>query len=223
MKLSVIITAGGMGRRMKNKHPKQFHLLHNKPVLMHTIQRFYDVDNSMEINASLPKQYIDHWKELCKDYNFKIPHRIVAGGKERYHSIKNALVETNGDVILVHDAVRPLVDAKTILRVIEKTQQKGNAIPVTAVHQSLRKGTMDINTPQNRSDFWMVQTPQGFQRKVLIKAYTNSYSDKITDDASLLDLNNENVYLTSGNEENIKITTPVDLKYAEFLLNRKTE
>jgi len=220
MKLTVIITAGGIGKRMGSDIPKQFLLLQTKPVLMHTIQQFYDYNDDFEIIVSLPVEYIEFWKDLCFKYNFVIEHSIVEGGRERYHSIKNALKEANGDLVFVHDAVRPLVSKETIRKAEDCATQFGSAIPALPLKDSLRKKAMTDSKHVNRAEFWTVQTPQVFLKNTLENAYKLPFSSEITDDASLIERLGENIYLSEGNEENIKLTTPFDMKVAEFLVGK---
>lgn len=221
MKLSVIITAGGIGKRMGTDLPKQFLLLHNKPVLMHTIEQFYAYHPDFQIVITLPKQYFAYWDDLCEKYDFSIAHEVVEGGKERYHSIKNALALTHGELIFVHDAVRPLVSYETIKSVEKCAIINSAAIPVLPLKESLRKGNENDSQHVDRSQYWSVQTPQAFQRSLLVDAYSLPFSNEITDDASLIERLGEKVYLTTGNEENIKLTTPYDMKVAEFLMENK--
>lgn len=218
MGLSVIITAGGIGKRMQSDLPKQFLTISGKPVLQWTIERFYDFDNKAQLLLTLPEDWIEYWEKLCDDHNFTIPHKVVAGGKERYHSIKNALNFVEGNVVLVHDGVRPLVDDKVISSVAHAAQQGKNCVPAVPVTSSLRKGGVEQSEAVDRSLYWEVQTPQGFPRSVLEKAYEASFSSQITDDASLVELMGQKITLVKGANENIKITNPIDLLFAEQLL-----
>lgn len=220
MKQSVIITAGGIGKRMNNVLPKQFISINGLPVLMHTINKFYEYNAEIQIVISLPKDYIQMWKELCGKHDFMIQHEIAEGGKERYHSIKNALQKVSGEIVMVHDAVRPLVSLQTISKVVEKAKNNGAAIPVLPVKDTLRKGSQDKSQHQDRSEFWIVQTPQAFKLELLQEAYEIPFSSNVTDDASLVEAFGKQVFLTEGNEENIKITTPFDLELVEFLLKK---
>lgn len=218
MGLSIIITAGGIGKRMQSDLPKQFLTILGKPVLQWTIERFYDFDNKAQLLLTLPEDWIEYWEKLCDDHNFTIPHKVVAGGKERYHSIKNALNFVEGNVVLVHDGVRPLADDKVISSVAHAAQQGKNCVPAVPVTSSLRKGGVEHNEAVDRSLYWEVQTPQGFPRSVLEKAYEASFSSQITDDASLVELMGQKVTLVKGASENIKITNPIDLLFAKQLL-----
>lgn len=218
MKQSVIITAGGIGKRMGRDLPKQFIAIQGLPVLMHTINRFVEYDPEIQIVISLPKDFIQMWKDLCHQFDFAIQHEIAEGGKERYHSIKNALQKVNGEIVMVHDAVRPLVSIQTITNVVDGAINNGAAIPVLPIKETLRRGDRVNSQHQDRSEFWSVQTPQAFKIVSLQEAYKIPYSSSVTDDASLVEALGEQVYLTEGNEENIKITTPFDLKLVEFLM-----
>jgi len=218
MKESVIITAGGIGKRMDSDLPKQFIVVGDLPVLMHTVKRFYEYNSDIQIVISLPRDFVQMWRDLCEQYDFTIHHEVVEGGVERYHSIKNAIKKVEGEVVMVHDAVRPLVSHQTIANVVDKAKSNGAAIPVLPVKDTLRKGNRENSQHQDRSEFWIVQTPQAFQLKTLQEAYEVPYSSSVTDDASLVEAIGKQVFLTKGNEENIKITTPFDLEFVEFLL-----
>jgi 2-C-methyl-D-erythritol 4-phosphate cytidylyltransferase len=217
MKTTIIITAGGIGKRMGADIPKQFLLLDGKPILMHTIKRFNFLDD-VQLLVTLPADWWNFWNQLCETHHFTVPHTLVEGGIERYDSIKNALARATGDIIAVHDGVRPLVSSATIEECIQLTKDKGAVVPVLPLKESIRKGTTDASTAQQRSEFYSVQTPQCFQHDVLLKAYQLPFSDDITDDASLVEKAGFPIFLTLGNEENIKITTPMDLKIGEVLV-----
>lgn len=218
MKHTIIITAGGIGKRMGGEIPKQFLLLAGKPVLMHTIERFYQFDNQAQIILTLPNEWKDYWEELCDNLDFSISHEIIDGGKERFHSIQNALQIAHGELIGVHDGVRPLVSISTIEKCFHTAKAKGNAIPVIEVKESLRKLENNHSTALVRSEYRLVQTPQVFKSDVLKKAYKQSFHSAITDDASLVESLGIQINLVEGNDGNIKITTPVDLQLAVLLL-----
>lgn len=218
MKHTIIITAGGIGKRMGGEIPKQFLLLAGKPVLMHTIKRFYQFDNQAQIILTLPNEWKDYWEELCDNLDFSISHEIIDGGKERFHSIQNALQIAHGELIGVHDGVRPLVSISTIEKCFHTAKAKGNAIPVLEVKESLRKLENNHSSALVRSEYRLVQTPQVFKSDVLKKAYKQSFHSAITDDASLVESLGIQINLVEGNDGNIKITTPIDLQLAELLL-----
>ena len=217
-KHSVIITAGGIGRRMQSALPKQFILVNEKPILMYTIECFYHFDPKIEIILTLPHDWFEYWEGLVAEFDFRIPHKIVEGGKQRYDSIKNALKECSGTFISVHDGVRPLVNEMTLKNCFKGVQEFGAVIPVVSIVESIRMKTETGTKAVDRSQYLIVQTPQSFHRDVLEKAYELPYHSGITDDASLVEEAGFEIVTVSGNEENIKITAQSDLKYAKMFL-----
>jgi 2-C-methyl-D-erythritol 4-phosphate cytidylyltransferase len=217
---TVIITAGGIGNRMKSDIPKQFIELHGKTILEHTLLSFFKFDSKIQLILTLPKDWISFWNEICEKNNFLIPHEIVSGGKERYHSIKNALKIAQGDFIAIHDGVRPLVSMETIKNAFETAELKGNAIPVIPLKESIRFIENEDSKALNRSNYFIVQTPQVFEKNLINTAYKNEFHDKITDDASLVEEMGVKIHVFLGNEENIKITSPIDLKIAAISLSK---
>lgn len=219
---TVIIVAGGAGSRFKSKIPKQFLSLLGKPVLMHTIEAFFNYNHSLQIILVLPKQHTDYWKNLCKNYKFNIKHKIVWGGNTRFHSVKYALdtLESSASLVAIHDGVRPLVSKQTIKRCFFKAKQTGNAIPGIPPHDSVRQITENNNYIINRSLLKLIQTPQVFRIDNLKKAYEQDYREIFTDDASVLEMWGEKINLVDGNKENIKITHDIDLIIAESLIKK---
>lgn len=215
---SIIITAGGIGKRMGGALPKQFLDFGEKPVLLRTLELFYSYNPSAQLILTLPSEWKDYWNEILQKHSCTIQHELVDGGQERYHSIKNALTICKGDYIAVHDGVRPLVNHETLDRCFSAIEQYGQVIPVISVKESLRQIFDDGSRAVNRSEYCMVQTPQCFKKEVILKAYEIPFHNGITDDASLVEEAGFSIHLVEGNEENIKITTPFDLKIAEFLL-----
>ena len=219
MNKNVIITASGKGLRMNSDIPKQFIEIAGKPTLMHTIEKFYNYDNTINIILTINSEMLDFWSELIVKHDFKIAHKIVIGGETRFNSIKNAVeeIETNS-ITAVHDGVRPFVSINTIVRCFKKAEEEGNAVPYIKINESIRELTKTGNAIANRNDFVLIQTPQVFKSEILIKAYKQSYSTSFTDDASVVESLNYKIKLIEGNSENIKITKPQDLKIAEALL-----
>ena len=216
----VIITAGGFGKRMKSELPKQFLDLSGKPLLMHTINRFYNFNNNLNIILSLPEAYITFWKDLCEKHQFTIKHKVVSGGNTRFHSIKNALGEVSGNgLVAVHDGVRPLVSSETIKKTFDEALKHGNAVSSLDIVFSIRKNESHETVAVNRDLYKEIQTPQTFKISILKKAYEQNYEDCFTDDASVVEKLGETIFLTEGNRENMKITTPADIKIVEALLN----
>ena len=220
MKHAVIIVAGGKGTRMGSGTPKQFLLLKGKPVLMHTIEKFHSFDEDMRIIVLLPVEQMDYWKQLCMDYAFTIPHCNAQGGATRFHSVRNglALLEAEG-LIGVHNGVRPLVSLDVIENCYHVAESKHAVIPVTDVVETIRLVEDDnISKTVSRDRYKLVQTPQVFAADLLKKAYEQPFSPNFTDDASVVESFGQPVYMVEGNRENIKLTTPFDLKVAESLL-----
>lgn len=219
MDLNVIIVAGGIGKRMQSETPKQFLTISNKPVLLHTIEKFYHFNKNANIIVVLPKPFIDYWKALCKKHICSIKHKIVEGGETRFYSVKNGLKHISMDsIVAVHDGVRPLVSTNTIENAINKAHKKGNAIPVIKVNESIRAIDNDRSKPVSRSSYRLVQTPQCFKAELLIRAYNQQFQESFTDDATVVEALGEKINLVDGNYENIKITRPADLLFAEAFI-----
>ena len=219
MEKHIIIVAGGSGSRMQSAIPKQFLLLKEKPILMHTIAAFKKYDNACEIILVLPEKDFDYWNTLCNKYNFTTEHQLVKGGKSRFHSVLNGLNSLdNSGIIAIHDGVRPLVSVQTIADCISVAALKGNAIPVVVVNDSVRKIDFKTNHSVERKNYRLVQTPQCFKAEIIKKAYQQDFSEEFTDDASVLEAIGTKINLVQGNPENIKITTEVDLKIAQALM-----
>lgn len=221
LKHFVIIVAGGSGSRYGSEIPKQFLLLQDKPILMQTLTQFYSHPFSPEIILVLPAEQIAYWHELVKIHQFSVPHSVVSGGPTRFHSVKNGLnsIETTDEAVVgVHDGVRPLVSHATITEAFDFALKFGNAIPVVDVHESVRQVAENSNKAVNRDNYKLVQTPQCFQLTQLKKAFETEFDAAFTDDASVAEKAGFTIFLTKGNRENIKITTPIDLAIAHALL-----
>ncbi len=219
----IIIVAGGKGERMGVSIPKQFLLLHNKPILMHTIEAFHSYDPEIKIIIVLPENQQERWNELCSEYGFTITHSIVSGGETRFHSVKNALslLPADKDVLVgIHDGVRPLISLPVIKKCFDTAEEYPAVIPVIPVSDSIRElnPSSGESKPVDRQYYRLVQTPQVFQSKILLKAYSEPYTPEFTDDASVAG-KICSIHLTDGNKENIKITTREDLVIAEALFS----
>ena len=218
MKKHIIIVAGGKGLRMGGDIPKQFLPVCGKPVLMRTLEAFHAYDASMRLILVLPVSQQAYWKQLCEEYQFELVHEIANGGETRFHSVKNglALVEEDG-LVGVHDGVRPFVSQEVITRCYEEAASLKAVIPVIGVVETVRHLTEEGSETVPRDQYKLVQTPQVFDVTLLRRAYQQEYTDLFTDDASVVEALGEKVYLVEGNRENIKLTTPFDLKLAELL------
>ncbi len=219
MEKFLIIVAGGKGKRMNSEVPKQFHVVSGKPLLMHTIELFFNYRDEIRIMVVLPKPFIDFWKSLCNRYSFTIEHEVVEGGDSRFHSVKNGLEKVEDhSLVIVHDGVRPLPNNTTLHNVFTKAEKTGNAVPAVKVNESMRKLEGDDNKPVNRREYRLIQTPQAFHSHLIKKAYKQDHRDTFTDDATVVESLGVKINLVEGNYENIKITRPVDLKFAEAFL-----
>ncbi|MBQ8462867.1 MAG: 2-C-methyl-D-erythritol 4-phosphate cytidylyltransferase [Prevotella sp.] len=216
----VIIVAGGKGLRMGGEIPKQFLPIGGRPVLMRTIERFREYSPDLQIILVLPKSQQDYWHALCEKYNFSVKYLLADGGETRFHSVQHGLALIPDDaqgVVGVHDGVRPFVAVEVIRSCYEAARQHKAVIPVTPVVETLRhveKGNV------YRADYRLVQTPQTFDIQLLKAANRQPYSETFTDDASVVEAYGHAVAMVDGNRENIKITTPFDLKIAETLLRQ---
>lgn len=198
---------------------KQFLKLNSKPILIHTIERLNRFVNNAEFIVALPKSQFEYWKELCKKYHLSIHHKLSKGGETRFESVKNALSFVKEEsIVAIHDGVRPLVSEAVVKRCISMADRQGSAIPTLNLIESLRQLNGDTSIALDRSKYKIVQTPQCFKSHTILKAYELEYNESFTDDASVVEALGESVMLVDGNKENIKITTPEDLKIAEMYL-----
>lgn len=225
MKKITVIVAAGIGSRMNSEIPKQFLLLDNVPILIRTIQVFNGYDPSMEIRLVLSEEEKESWNKLCQEYNFNLEHAIIIGGETRFHSVLYGINGiTSPSLIAIHDGVRPLVSQRTIDACFRTAEENGTAVPVFPVKDSIREVTGEDSVSRNRMMYKFVQTPQVFQSEILLDAYETEYQESFTDDASVVEHAGYKIYLCDGNEENMKITSPVDLKIAELMLqNLRTD
>jgi 2-C-methyl-D-erythritol 4-phosphate cytidylyltransferase len=223
---TVLITAGGAGVRMGASIPKQFLVFEGKPVLMHTIDRFYQTDPTFRLVIVLPADQQAYWKKLCHDYQFSVPHLCVDGGNNRFESVKNGLKHCPAEgLIAVHDGVRPLVSTELILRCFDRANKDGAVIPVMPVIESLRMLTDTGTVAVPRDRYCIVQTPQVFKASILKEAYQKSVHSQFTDDASVVEAIGIPVSLVNGEPTNLKITETNDLELASlyYLLSTKTD
>lgn len=216
-----LIVAGGSGQRMQTDIPKQFIKINGLPVLMHTISAFRNYSISIQIILVLPDNEIENWKALVSQFEFEDVNKIVAGGKTRFHSVRNGLkfVQEN-DLVAIHDGVRPMI-TKNIIRDNFLTAEKyGNAITAVSIKDSLRKISQGISSSVDRNDFRIVQTPQTFKGDVILKAYKQDYKSSFTDDASVVENDGVRIHLVDGDYRNIKLTTSEDLESISISLRK---
>ena len=214
MDKAAIILAGGVGKRMCSKTPKQF-LKTSKddfPILISTLKKFSSIK---KITLVLPKDYVEYWKLLCKKHKFIQPHKIVEGGKNRFYSVKNGLKTVNNNcIVAIHDGVRPFVSKELIDKIYtqaKKTPEFG-IVPYISLKDSIRE-IIDSNSSisRERNKFILIQTPQCFYAKNLKLAYSQKFRKEFTDDASVFEAFGKKIRIVEGEEHNIKITTKNDL------------
>ena len=221
----VIIVAGGKGLRMGTDIPKQFLPVGGKPVLMRTLERFREYAADLQIILVLPKAQQGYWRELCQQYHFDVEYTLANGGETRFHSVQNGLALVPDDaegVVGVHDGVRPFPSVEVIRNCYETARTAKAVIPVIPIVETVRHLVSESNVQRSitvpRGDYRLVQTPQTFDIQLLKAANRQPYNDGFTDDASVVEAYGFDITLVEGNRENIKITTPYDMKIAEVLI-----
>ncbi len=229
-KVYAIVPAGGIGKRMNSKQPKQFLTLNGEPILSITLRAL--ASSKYITKFIIPSIDIVYTRKIIASYCPDIDAEIIKGGKTRQDSIYNAIEfikDDLPDLILIHDAVRALVQEETVSEVIEAALKYGSATAACPVSDTLKLGYYDEKTSTNfirknvsRDLMWSAQTPQVFKTELLIKAYEQANADKFTgtDSTGLLERIKEAVALVESPNSNIKITTPEDLKIAETYLKR---
>ena len=207
---------------MQSALPKQFMLLGGIPVVARTINIFAEALPGAEIVVVLPEEHIAMWKNLAARFDVAV-HKCVAGGAERFHSVKAGIEALSEDVtsIAVHDGVRALVTKRLIIRAALAIEENDAVIPVIEVVDSYRRVEQDGSTILPRSELRIVQTPQIFKSSILRKAYTQEFDQAFTDDASVVEAMGIKITLVDGERTNIKLTTPEDMEWAEWMLQRE--
>lgn len=224
MKKYAIIVAGGTGKRMGSAIPKQFLMLNDKPVLYYTLKAFLEAYSDLDIILVLPEEYSDMGKEIIDAYFDYSRIQVTFGGETRFHSVQNGLKLINEEsIIFVHDAVRCLVSIDLIQLCYEHTTRMGSAVPVIRSKDSIRFLNEEENDNEvlDRNKVVLVQTPQTFHSKILLPAFEIDYKERFTDEATVVEAFGLKISLVEGDEDNIKITRPVDLLIAEALLEEK--
>ena len=227
MKVSVILVGAGLGLRMGGPVKKPFMQLHGKPVFLHTLERFSQCDKISETILVVSENDIE---TLCEQWQsnldtFKVK-KIVPGGKRRQDSVYNGLCHTdrNADIVLIHDVVRPLIKKEQIEAVINKVKETRAAILAAPMKATVKEIVSDfcIKRTVPRNTLWMAQTPQGFERKLILEVFDKFKNSEFefTDDSQMVEHAGYPVYIVPGTDENIKITTPEDIRLAEALIRK---
>ena len=226
MKKYALILASGEGKRMRSRTPKQFRLLRNVPILIHTLQAFHTASDDIDIVLVINEEYRELWNTMISNYKIDIPHAIVIGGSTRFQSVKNGIDYIKSDgLVAVHDGVRPLVSSSIINQSFSMALLNGSAIPNVRLKESIRYINSDTNSTKNldRNNYRIIQTPQTFRLELLRKSYDYASNKELnfTDDASVFEYAGHSVFLIKGDYDNVKITYPEDLIIADSLLSYK--
>ncbi len=228
-KITAIVLAAGSGSRMKSKTKKQFMEIKGKPVIWYSLFEF-EKSRVDEIILVTGKEDIDYCKkEIVEKYNLKKIKNVVAGGSERYESVYNGLKEVTGNIVLIHDGARPLINNEIIERSIEGTIKSDACVVGVPVKDTIKRANKEgyiIDTP-NRSELWITQTPQSFKTDLVKMAYKKMKEElekgnatlNITDDAMVVEeFTTNQVRFVQGDYKNIKVTTPEDIDIAELFI-----
>ena len=224
MKKYAIIVAGGSGTRMGSNIPKQFLLLNDKPVLYYTLKVFLESFPDIQIVLVLPEEYTELGREIIDAYFDYSRIQITSGGETRFHSVKNGLAIAEKDsIIFVHDAVRCLLTTDLIHRCYENALKTGSAVPAIHSRDSVRILNEEENDNEvlDRSKVVFIQTPQTFHSRILLPAFEIDFKERFTDEATVVETFGLKISLVEGEENNIKITRPIDLAIAETILEER--
>ena len=222
MKKTAIIVAGGTGQRMGTALPKQFLAIEGKSILLHTIDQFISAFSDINFVIVLPADYIHEGENIIASSGLSQSFLFVAGGDTRFQSVKNGLAQADpASIVFVHDAVRCLLTPDLIQRCYQQAVEKGSAIPAVSSTDTVRITEGTKHHVVDRANVMMIQTPQTFNAEILKKAFEQAYQPSFTDEANVLEASGKEVYLIEGEHENIKITRPLDLAIAEYILAKR--
>ena len=222
MKKTAIIVAGGTGQRMGTALPKQFLAIEGKSILLHTVDQFVSAFSDINFVIVLPADYIHEGENIIASSGLSQSFLFVAGGDTRFQSVKNGLAHSDpASIVFVHDAVRCLLTPDLIQRCYQQAVEKGSAIPAVSSTDTVRITEGTKHHVVDRANVMMIQTPQTFNAAILKKAFEQAYQPSFTDEANVLEASGKEVYLIEGEHENIKITRPLDLAIAEYILAKR--
>ncbi|WP_436515114.1 2-C-methyl-D-erythritol 4-phosphate cytidylyltransferase [Ekhidna sp. To15] len=212
MKKHAIIVAGGIGTRMKSDVPKQFLPVDGEPIIVRSIRKFLTYDKNLSIVIVLPEDHIKQWEAMKFQYFPDLKFKLATGGLTRTASVMSGLALIEDGLVAIHDAVRPFVSVETISESFKSADGKGSGVAAVELKDSIRELDGNLSTARDRSNYVLVQTPQTFRVNELKEAYQKVGVDLFTDDASVFEAAGYTVQLVDGSYDNIKITTPEDLK-----------
>ncbi|GHM99121.1 2-C-methyl-D-erythritol 4-phosphate cytidylyltransferase [Cytophagales bacterium WSM2-2] len=219
MKEHALIVAGGKGTRIKSELPKQFIELNGKPILLYTLEAFFNYSDKIAVVLVLPEDDFEKWNSICKKFNVNLPITIQKGGETRFQSVKNGLSRMDGEgLVAIHDGVRPLVSSDLIGASFRLAAVHGSAVAAVRLKESIRVTDQDNTRAVDRALYKLIQTPQTFNLQLIKKAYETKEDPSLTDDASVAERSGHKISLFEGSYQNIKITTPEDLVVVEALM-----
>lgn len=225
--LGVVIVSAGKGSRMRTRENKQYLLLQEKPVIIHTLQVFNDMPLVQQIVLVTGQEDVERCQRWVREYKLSKVVQVVPGGSERQHSVYKGLMEIHTEWVMVHDGVRPFVDPLNIQDCYEMAVREGAAVLAVPVKDTIKQvdGAGTIVATPDRQSLWAIQTPQTFRISDLIRAHEDAQACGFvgTDDSMLVERMGISVVVVEGSYTNIKLTTPEDLEYAEFIEKRKGE
>ena len=232
MKADAVIVSAGKGLRFMegratkpNQGKKQFTFLGGKPILAHTLAKFEACSLIRSVRLVVGEEDMDYClKEIVEKYGFQKVSQIVPGGKRRQESVKNGIdaLPKDGDIVAIHDGVRPLVTQTMIEDSIHSAVRYGAVVFAVPVKETIKMSKPDgtVLKTLDRESLWQIQTPQTFHADVIREAHSRAVEDRFigTDDASLVERLGGTVHILAGSYTNIKITTPEDLALANLFL-----
>jgi 2-C-methyl-D-erythritol 4-phosphate cytidylyltransferase len=222
LKKIAIVVAGGTGQRMGSVVPKQFLEVEHKSILTHTIDQFVAAFSSIELVVVLPAAYLEEGATILSKSQYKNKISFVAGGDTRFQSVKNGLTKVDApSIVFVHDAVRCLLTPALIQRCYQQAFEKGSAIPAVTATDTVRFMKGEAHQLLDRENVMLIQTPQTVRSELLLKGFEQKYQPSFTDEANVVEASGVPVYLVDGEYENIKITRPLDLAIANYILSKK--
>ena len=216
-----IIVAGGTGQRMGSVVPKQFLEIEGKSILLHTIDQFVNAFDDISLVVVLPEGYIEEGKKLLKNRT-KNPIQFIAGGETRFQSVKNGLTAVKEkSIVFVHDAVRCLLTPALVQRCYQQAVENCSAIPAVSSTDTVRIMENEKHHLFDREKVMLIQTPQTFQSEIILAAFDQVYQPNFTDEANVVEASGQPLFLVDGEFENIKITRPLDLAIATYVLTKR--
>jgi 2-C-methyl-D-erythritol 4-phosphate cytidylyltransferase len=226
-KVCAIIPAAGSGTRIGGDIKKQFLPLKGKPIIVHTLQQFEHCPDVDEVALALPESAMSEMEAIVERYRLHKVSKMVLGGAKRQDSVRNVLnrlILKDSDIVLVHDGVRPFIEAKRIVHLVKVCKEFDAAVLAVQPKDTIRRSTGGgfFDQTMDRTALWLIQTPQAFRAKLLVKAFEQAKKDKFysTDEAALVERLGVKIRIVEGSYDNIKITTPEDLELGLLIFER---